>query len=70
MSASPIARRLLEATAAQHPVISVVFDLNPAEFATAPARAPWVELRPTMYSVSGPGVMLSSNPDRTNSQRS
>ncbi len=39
MSASPIARRLLEATAAEHPVISVVFDLNPAEFATAPARA-------------------------------
>jgi hypothetical protein len=39
MSASPIAKRLLEATAAEHPVISVVFDLNPAEFATAPARA-------------------------------
>jgi peptide chain release factor subunit 1 len=39
MSASPIARRLLEATAAEHPIISVVFDLNPAEFATAPARA-------------------------------
>ncbi len=39
MSASPIARRLLEATAAEHPVISVVFDLDPAEFATAPARA-------------------------------
>jgi peptide chain release factor subunit 1 len=39
MSASPIAKRLLEATAAQHPVISVVFDLNRAEFATAPARA-------------------------------
>ena len=39
MSASPIARRLLDATAAEHPVISVVFDLNPAEFATAPARA-------------------------------
>jgi hypothetical protein len=39
MSASPIAKRLLEATAAHHPVISVVFDLNPAEFATAPARA-------------------------------
>ena len=39
MSGSPIARRLLEATAAEHPVISVVFDLNPAEFATAPARA-------------------------------
>ena len=39
MSASPIAKRLLDATAAEHPVISVVFDLNPAEFATAPARA-------------------------------
>jgi peptide chain release factor subunit 1 len=39
MSASPIAKRLLEATAGEHPVISVVFDLNPAEFATAPARA-------------------------------
>jgi hypothetical protein len=39
MSASPIAKRLLEATAAEHPVISVVFDLNPTEFATAPARA-------------------------------
>jgi hypothetical protein len=39
MSASPIAKRLLEATAAEHPVVSVVFDLNPAEFATAPARA-------------------------------
>jgi hypothetical protein len=39
MSASPIAKRLLEATAAEHPVISVVFDLNPAEFATAPGRA-------------------------------
>src|SRR3984957_9604122 len=39
MSASPIAKRLLEATAAEHPVISVVFDLDPAEFATAPARA-------------------------------
>ena len=39
MSASPIAKRLLEATAAEHPVISVVFDLNPAEFGTAPARA-------------------------------
>ncbi len=39
MSASPIAKRLLEATAGEHPVISVVFDLNPTEFATAPARA-------------------------------
>ncbi len=39
MSASPIAKRLLEATAGQHPVISVVFDLNPSEFATASARA-------------------------------
>jgi hypothetical protein len=39
MSASPIAKRLLEATAGEHPVVSVVFDLNPAEFATAPARA-------------------------------
>ena len=39
MSASPIAKRLLEATAAEHPVISVVFDLNPSEFATPPARA-------------------------------
>ncbi len=39
MSASPIAKRLLEATAGQHPVISVVFDLDPAEFATASARA-------------------------------
>ena len=39
MSASPIAKRLLEATAGDHPVISVVFDLNPAEFGTAPARA-------------------------------
>jgi hypothetical protein len=39
MSASPIAKRLLEATAAEHPVISVVFDLDPAEFGTAPARA-------------------------------
>jgi peptide chain release factor subunit 1 len=39
MSASPIAKRLLEATVGEHPVISVVFDLNPAEFATAPARA-------------------------------
>jgi peptide chain release factor subunit 1 len=39
MSASPIARRLLEATAARHPVVSIVFDLDPAEFATAPARA-------------------------------
>ena len=39
MSGSPIAKRLLEATAGEHPVISVVFDLNPAEFATAPARA-------------------------------
>ena len=39
MTASPIAKRLLDATAAEHPVISVVFDLNPAEFATAPGRA-------------------------------
>jgi peptide chain release factor subunit 1 len=39
MSASPIAKRLLDATAAEHPVVSVVFDLNPAQFATAPARA-------------------------------
>jgi hypothetical protein len=39
MSASPIAKRLLETTAGEHPVISVVFDLDPAEFATAPARA-------------------------------
>jgi peptide chain release factor subunit 1 len=39
MSASPIAKRLLEATAAEHPVVSVVFDLNPAQFGTAPARA-------------------------------
>jgi hypothetical protein len=39
MSASPIAKRLLEATAAEHPVVSVVFDLDPAEFATAPSRA-------------------------------
>jgi hypothetical protein len=39
MSASPMAKRLLDATAAEHPVISVVFDLNPTEFATAPARA-------------------------------
>jgi hypothetical protein len=39
MSASPTAKRLLEATAAEHPVISVVFDLDPSEFATAPARA-------------------------------
>ena len=39
MSTSPIAKRLLDATAAEHPVISVVFDLDPAEFATAPARA-------------------------------
>ena len=39
MSASPIAKRLLEATAGEHPVISVVFDLNPTEFATAPSRA-------------------------------
>jgi len=39
MSASPIAKRLLEATAGEHPVISVVFDLNPEEFATPPARA-------------------------------
>jgi hypothetical protein len=38
MTTSPIARRLLERTAAEHPVISVVFDLNPSEFATAPAR--------------------------------
>jgi peptide chain release factor subunit 1 len=39
MSASPIAKRLLDATAGEHLVISAVFDLNPAEFATAPARA-------------------------------
>lgn len=39
MSASPIAKRLLDATSGQHPVVSVVFDLDPAEFATAPARA-------------------------------
>lgn len=39
MSASPTAKRLLDATAGMHPVISLVFDLNPAEFATAPARA-------------------------------
>ena len=39
MSALPIAKRLLDATAGEHPVISVVFDLNPAEFGTAPARA-------------------------------
>jgi peptide chain release factor subunit 1 len=39
MSASPIAKRLLEATAGEHPVVSVVFDLDRAEFATAPARA-------------------------------
>jgi len=39
MSASPTAKRLLDATSGQHPVVSVVFDLNPAEFATAPARA-------------------------------
>src|SRR5947207_1423964 len=32
------ARRLLEQTG-EHPVISVYFDLNPEEFATAPARA-------------------------------
>jgi hypothetical protein len=38
MTTTPIARRLLEMTAAEHPVISVVFDLNPSEFATAPAR--------------------------------
>jgi hypothetical protein len=39
MSASPIAKRLLEATAGEHPVVSVVFDLDRAEVATAPARA-------------------------------
>jgi peptide chain release factor subunit 1 len=39
MTGAPIAKRLLEATAGEHPVISVVFDLNSAEFATAPARA-------------------------------
>ena len=39
MSGSAIAKRLLEATAGEHPVVSVVFDLNAAEFATAPARA-------------------------------
>ena len=39
MSAAPIAKRLLEATAGEHPVISAVFDLDPSEFATAPARA-------------------------------
>ena len=39
MSTFPVAKRLLEATAGQHPVISLVFDLNPAEFATPAARA-------------------------------
>jgi hypothetical protein len=39
MSVPTIARRLLEATAGEHPVISAVFDLDPSQFATAPARA-------------------------------
>src|ERR1700683_4103719 len=37
--------------------------------ATAPALQPWVELRPTMYRVSGPGVILSRSPASTNNQR-
>jgi hypothetical protein len=39
MSTFPVAKRLLDATAGQHPIISIVFDLNPAEFATPAARA-------------------------------
>jgi peptide chain release factor subunit 1 len=39
MTVPTIAKRLLEATAGEHPVISAVFDLDPAQFATAPARA-------------------------------
>jgi peptide chain release factor subunit 1 len=39
MTVPTIAKRLLETTAGEHPVISAVFDLNPSEFATAPARA-------------------------------
>ncbi len=38
--------------------------------ATAPARQPWLELRLTMYKVSGPGVRLSRRPETTNNQRS
>jgi hypothetical protein len=33
-----------------------------------PTRRPWPMLRPRMYSVSWPGVMLSSTADSTNSQ--
>jgi hypothetical protein len=32
------AKRLLERTSGEHPIISLVFDLDPSEFATAPAR--------------------------------
>ena len=39
MTVVTIAKRLLDATAGEHPVISAVFDLDPSQFATAPARA-------------------------------
>src|ERR1700759_1662187 len=38
MSTAAIARRMLE-RAGRHPVVSVYLDLDPAQFATAPARA-------------------------------
>jgi hypothetical protein len=38
--------------------------------ATIPALTPCAELRPTMYSVSGPGVTLSSSPETTKSHKS
>ena len=37
-AAAAIARRLLEQTG-EHPVVSLVFDLDPERFATGPARA-------------------------------
>jgi hypothetical protein len=54
--------------AAAHMCTSVPAPMPSA--ATAPERQPWVELRPTMYSVSGPGVIFNSRPESTNSQRS
>ena len=39
MSASPLARRLLDRAGDGHTVVSLYFDLDPGEFATAPARA-------------------------------